>query len=547
MTKSLSFAKHRSLPIEAVTQKFAFLGQSGSGKTYGAGKFVEGLLKAGAQVVILDRVGIWYGLRSGASKDVTGFPIPVLGGAHGDLPLVPTSGSLIADVLVQQGCSMVLDVSEFRKGERKQFVTDLVEQLFHRKKQARSPIHLVIEEAQAYCPQMAFKGEERMLGAFEDICKLGRNYGIGYTLISQRPQALHKEVLNQTGTLVVFRMTGPQERKVMEGWINEQGGIHKEMVQDLPSLPTGTAYLWSPEWLGCYEKIQILSKQTLDASKTPTLHSKVVSGQPQRIDLSQLETAMAETVKATAEKDPATLQKRIRELEGQVLHLEKANWTLQANPVLQVTIPSDIATQVASLAEKAEALWQAVQRVHQDAVAANQVKQSSAPSPKLPAPRPSVSSPSSKVAGAGPTRILTVLAQHPGGKPLNTVATLAGYTVNGHFRNMLGALRSAGHITGGHGGHLEITPAGLDVLGPYEPLPTGAELRAYWLGKATSGEGRILQVLFEAYPAAVPTAELAQKSGYTVNGHFRNMMGHLRTMQLIEGHGAVTAAESLFA
>ena len=66
MTKSLSFAKHRSLPIEAVTQKFAFLGQSGSGKTYGAGKFVEGLLEAGAQVVILDRVGIWYGLRSGA-------------------------------------------------------------------------------------------------------------------------------------------------------------------------------------------------------------------------------------------------------------------------------------------------------------------------------------------------------------------------------------------------------------------------------------------------------------------------------------------------
>jgi Helicase HerA, central domain len=62
----LRIAADLTLPLDAITQKFAFLGRSGAGKTYGAGKFVEELLDAGAQVVILDPVGNWFGLRLAA-------------------------------------------------------------------------------------------------------------------------------------------------------------------------------------------------------------------------------------------------------------------------------------------------------------------------------------------------------------------------------------------------------------------------------------------------------------------------------------------------
>lgn len=84
----LKLAHELSLPVDAVTQKQAFLGMSGSGKTYGAGVFVEGLLVMGAQVVVLDVVGNWYGLRIAAKGSGDGFKIPVFGGDHGDIPHV---------------------------------------------------------------------------------------------------------------------------------------------------------------------------------------------------------------------------------------------------------------------------------------------------------------------------------------------------------------------------------------------------------------------------------------------------------------------------
>jgi DNA helicase HerA-like ATPase len=128
-------------------------------------------------------------------------------------------------------------------------VTDFAEELFHRKKANRSPMHLVVEEAQVFVPQRTMGDEARMLGAFEDLVKLGRNFGIGVTLISQRPQSVNKDALNQTECLVVLQTNGAQERKAIEAWIVEQGLDVGELVDTLPSLERGEAWVWSPSWL----------------------------------------------------------------------------------------------------------------------------------------------------------------------------------------------------------------------------------------------------------------------------------------------------------
>jgi len=60
--KRIDFSPDLQLPLDAVTQTFAFLARRGAGKTYGAGKLAEGMLGAGAQVVVLDPIGNWYGL-----------------------------------------------------------------------------------------------------------------------------------------------------------------------------------------------------------------------------------------------------------------------------------------------------------------------------------------------------------------------------------------------------------------------------------------------------------------------------------------------------
>jgi uncharacterized protein len=114
------------------------LAKRGAGKTYTAAVIVEGLLTAGLQVVVADPVGVWWGLRSSADGQQEGLPIVIIGGEHGDVPLEMGAGQIIADVIVDEGLSVVLD-----KGEQTRFMTEFAERLYH---QNRQPLHLVLDE-----------------------------------------------------------------------------------------------------------------------------------------------------------------------------------------------------------------------------------------------------------------------------------------------------------------------------------------------------------------------------------------------------------------
>jgi DNA helicase HerA-like ATPase len=192
MSKQLQISEDLSLPIDAATQTFAFIARKGAGKTYAAGKLTELLMDAGVQCVILDTVGNWYGLRLAADGKGPGFDVPVLGGLRGDVPLEATGGELVADLVVDTGRSVVIDLSQFSLADRKRFATAFAIQLWARKKAQRdpSPVHLVIEESQLIIPENTKGDNARMVGIYEEIIRLGRNYGIGVSMISQRPREI---------------------------------------------------------------------------------------------------------------------------------------------------------------------------------------------------------------------------------------------------------------------------------------------------------------------------------------------------------------------
>lgn len=322
MSSPIRLADGIILPANAATQRFAFLGRTGSGKSYAAGVLVEGLLSARSQVVVLDGMGIWYGLRLRRDgKGASGFDIPVFGGLHGDVSLSPTSGALIADLIVDRGISAVLDVLMFKKGERKRFVTDFAERLFDRKKDSRSPMHLVLEEAQMYVPQKMQPDEARMLGAFEDIAQRGRVFGIGVSLITQRPQAVEKSVLNQTEVLVALQLSGSHERKAIDAWVADNASDADEdainLIDRLPHLPVGGALVWSPQWIKTCCLTKIGKKATYDAGRTPDGDTKGREPKPlDSKDLDALKTAMLTVEREASENDPKKLRERIRELEA---------------------------------------------------------------------------------------------------------------------------------------------------------------------------------------------------------------------------------------
>ena len=82
-----------SLPSNAVTQTFACIGRKGAGKTYLASMLAEQMLDIGAQVVILDPVGNWWGLRVAADGKSKGKDIFIAGGERGDVCGAKARGS----------------------------------------------------------------------------------------------------------------------------------------------------------------------------------------------------------------------------------------------------------------------------------------------------------------------------------------------------------------------------------------------------------------------------------------------------------------------
>jgi DNA helicase HerA-like ATPase len=255
----LKLASGLTLPDDAVTQTFGILAKRGAGKSNTAAVMAEEMYKAELPFVAVDPVGAWWGLRSSADGKGAGLEIPIFGGHRGDVPLEQGGAELVADLVVDERLSCVLDVSAFEsESAKRRFLTAFAERLFRRKGQPGhdDPLHLFLEEADDYAPQRAIGPEmHRTLGAFQRIVKQGRARGLGATMITQRSAVLNKDLLTQLETLVVHRTTAPNDRKAIGAWLEYQGRS-AEILASLHELAPGEAWAWSP-WLDLTKRVQV--------------------------------------------------------------------------------------------------------------------------------------------------------------------------------------------------------------------------------------------------------------------------------------------------
>lgn len=300
-----------TLPAEAVTGTFGILAMRGVGKTHTAVVLAEELVSAGHQTVIFDPLDVWWGLRADADGKGPGLPVYVFGGEHADLPLEAAAGTLVADVIVEQGVCAILSLRHLSKTAQRRFVADFAERLYHRKGEAvhRTPLHLIIDEADAFAPQRVMGESARMFGAIDDLVRRGRASGIGVTLISQRAAALNKDVLTQIDVLIALRTVSPQDRKALDMWIQAHDSADQRatFMASLAGLPIGTAWFWSPGWLDIFELVDVRQRQTFDSSATPKIGE--VKREPARLAQVDISTIVARMEQLAAEKEhgkPAT-------------------------------------------------------------------------------------------------------------------------------------------------------------------------------------------------------------------------------------------------
>ena len=564
--KRLPFADTLDLPKDAATQTFAAIGRRGSGKTYAAGKLVEILYADGAQVAILDSVGNWFGLRLDVTGKAPGLDIPIFGGLRGDIPLEPTGGALVADALIDSGRSLVLDISQFSKADRQRFAAAFGERLWQRKKAERrpSPVHLVIEEAQLIVPEFVGKDQTHMVGVFTEIIRLGRNYGIGATLITQRPQSVSKEVLNQTECLLVFQVNGAHERKALRDWIVYQG-IDARLVDELPGLQPGSCYCWSPQWLNVLRLLRVYPKTTFDSTATPKAGGVYRGKELKPIDLKQLQEKMAATIERAKADDPRELRKKIANLESQLYKSAQAaqtkveiKETKVEVPVLkngQLTRAEGVLQRMSEIGERLMTESANLRSAIGKATAsAGKPQVAAAPAPPS-APRPQQERPAAAcdarlgIATGLQTRIMIALAQYPAGLTKKRLAALAGSSLgSGSFSARLSELRKAGFAEETANG-VAATAAGVAALGPFDPLPIGPALVGYWRQRTSAGLQRsIFEVLTSRYPAKLSLAELAEAAGSVPgSGSFSARLSELAKLGIIErDRSGAKAADELF-
>lgn len=568
---SIELSDTLSLPVDVATEAVAVLGRRGKGKTNTAGVIVEDLVTLGVPVVVVDTVGVWWGLRTSQDGTGPGIPIVIIGGSHADLPLEETAGRTIAAAIVERRFSAVLDTSLLSKAAARRFLTDLVTELYHRN---RSPMHVVFDEADELAPQKPGAEGAKLLGAMQDFVRRGRARGLGCTLVTQRPAVLNKDVLTQIEVLVAHGMTGPRDVAAIDEWVrlHADEAEAKQVKSSLASLPTGTAWVWSPAWLEILQQVKVRARRTFDSSATPkvgmTLTTPVARAE---VDLAELGAAIASGADVDVVEDPAVLHARIAQLQRDLAARPEV-----VAPVT-VEVPTltdgdrgrlasahqalvDVATQVAQLERTVSDATATIADVTTTAAPADRhAPPAPTPTPTpTPAPAP-VSAPAQReepdptrspaaASGLGKAEraILSTLATY-GPRSHVQIAQLAGYSSKGGgFANALGRLRSSGRIDGGRS-QMQITDRGRADLGPVESLPTGPALVEHWLGRLGKAERAILEVLVSVWPASRSHEEIAAATGYaSAGGGFANALGHLRSLELISGtRAANTAADAL--
>lgn len=582
-----------SLPLEAVTQTFGILAKRGAGKSNAAAVMAEEMFRAGLPFVVVDPVGAWWGLRSSSDGKGPGLEVPIFGGHRGDVPLERGGAELVADLIVDESLSCVVDVSAFdSETAKREFLATFAERLFRRKGAPGrdAPLHLFLEEADDYAPQRATATVARCLGAFQRIVKQGRARGLGSTMITQRSASLSKDLLTQIETLIVLRTTSPQDRKAIEGWVTYHGQA-AEILASLHELAPGEAWVWSP-WLDLTKRVQIRRRRTFDSGATPTLAAKKAPATLADVDLEVLRERMAATIEKAKAEDPRELRKALASSRSTISNLERRITELEAaepkvvepEPVIvveRVEVPIFVDGQVAKLEQLtaslrglgetlvsvsggiAEALGRDVAERSDRALPASDAQ------PPRKAPRPAAhvrlapiqsprAMPAASSNGFEPSssqrRILdslgwleSVLVPQAKKTQLALLAeqspTSSGYT------NNLGALRSAGLIEYPFPGVVALTDVGRVVADPPSvPLST-EQLQEALCSRLSKSQAAILRALIDAYPEAIPKLELAERVGASpTSSGYTNNLGALRSLGLIDypAPGLVAALPVLF-
>lgn len=578
------------LPAEDFIERATgLIAKRGRGKTGLVKVIEEEMLLLGLPFVAFDPPGLHWGIKSSLNgKKPSGFEVLVIGGAHGDLPLDRQSGRVVARAIANTNASLIIDFKGSSHAAYRQFVADFSDELLDIN---RVPRLLILEEAPRLLPQKLRPDQTASFDAVARLVLEGRNSGLGCILISQRAATINKDVLTQVDNLIVMGITGPQDRKAIREWVEENADETKlqEFLKGLAGLETREAWLWSPD-SSIFRQFRVKDFRTFHPDRTHLRRMGLLEANAVMTDTQKLVELLGTEIKKISDKaiadNPQALRNEITKLKHEIhrLELDGVNVEPQTSPdpeIEYVDKPILSDEQINRLVEAAERIqiasnqWEAaiksiaagrdeLRNIAADVLSSVEKSKSillgwdkatpnfrrSVRTARPPTREESHSStPQDNGNLSGPQqRIIDSIAWMESAGIFyprrSVIAALAGYSVKStSFKNPTSDLKRHGLLDYPDSQSLRLTEAGRGIAHPFPAPATTEELHRFIFARLTNPQARILKPLISAYPNKIDRDTLANLAGYSVKSTtFKNPLSDLKSFGFVgypDAHSAI--------
>ncbi|MBI5000313.1 MAG: ATP-binding protein [Euryarchaeota archaeon] len=152
-----------------------------------------------------------------------------------EIDIFADRGTKISE-MIEKGKTTILNLRGSPADIAELVVNRLAMALFElRKTDHIPPMMMVVEEAHNYCPQQGATACSKIM---RTIAAEGRKFGLGLTVITQRPAKVDKNVLSQCNTQVILKITNPNDLNAVTSSVE---GLTKGMDEEIQRLPIGVA------------------------------------------------------------------------------------------------------------------------------------------------------------------------------------------------------------------------------------------------------------------------------------------------------------------
>lgn len=566
---------------------------SGGGKSFAARRTIEQIMDATEgriPIVVIDPEGEFDTLREK-------YDFLLVGGENADFKADVRTAALFAHWLLKHNASAVINLYDLSKRDRKAWVAAFTQALVDAPKELWHDLLMFVDEIHEFAPELGHGklGRDDTIASepLVEYASKGRKRGFMLAGGTQRLSKLRKDLAAELKNVCIgFTFLDNDCKRAIESLGIERSN-EREFKKRIKQIEPGTFYMLGralalDPTLMKFGEVQTTHPEPgrrVKALPPPT--AKIKHLLPQLKDLPQeaekklkteaeLRAALTKTEQENArlKRENEKMSQNVK-IVPQIQIVEKVpDGILQAIAEAERTIGTlgntlrDAAAAALSTAVNLRGMKGSVERLNGaaqaqiaktgSAPAGNMaVRHSGTPIPFDAAPRSAlipIRPPVGRVVldddcrsvGKGERLILIAIAQHPDGVTREQLTVLTGYkrsTRDAYIQR----LRAYGCVDQ-QGESLIVTDAGATALGSdYEPLPTGAALRDYWLQRLPEGERKCFEVVVHHFPSPVTREEIGTVTEYkrsTRDAYLQRLLSR----KLIEsgGRGDVRASAGLF-